>query len=40
MVQDALDRCDANVTLAARLLGITRAHLYNLMTTFGTRRVR
>ncbi len=40
MVQEALDGCGGNVTLAARALGITRAHLYNLMTTFGTRRAR
>jgi DNA-binding NtrC family response regulator len=38
LVQRALDRCQQNVSAAARALKITRAHMYNLMATFGLRR--
>ena len=38
LVQRALDRSQQNVSAAARALKITRAHMYNLMATFGLRR--
>jgi DNA-binding NtrC family response regulator len=38
LVERALARSQGNVSAAARALGITRAHLYNLLATFGIRR--
>ena len=38
LVQRALDRSQHNVSAAARTLQITRAHMYNLMASFGLRR--
>ena len=37
LVEDALKRTDGNVAEAARQLDITRAHVYNLIRTFGLR---
>ena len=38
LVRRALDRSNQNVSAAARSLQITRAHMYNLMASFGLRR--
>jgi DNA-binding NtrC family response regulator len=38
LVRQALDRSQQNVSAAARALKITRAHMYNLMASFGLRR--
>jgi Nif-specific regulatory protein len=38
LVQRALERSQQNVSAAARALKITRAHMYNLMASFGLRR--
>jgi DNA-binding NtrC family response regulator len=40
LVREALEAEQDNVSASARRLGITRAHLYNLMATFGIRRDR
>lgn len=38
LVRRALERNKQNVSAAARSLQITRAHMYNLMASFGLRR--
>ena len=38
LVRRALERSQQNVSAAARSLQITRAHMYNLMASFGLRR--
>jgi Nif-specific regulatory protein len=38
LVQQALERSQQNVSAAARALKVTRAHMYNLMASFGLRR--